>query len=135
MRRIVSGNRTACEGRRLRWCIDSIQYLLRGRRGQIGANVEHKVGLCYDAMYRWEMYMEDRQDGKQCPDFLVLIERPSNREAASYLEAALIMWAKCHARHRKTSVNCRHGDVGGEGKRSVDTAQLPHYVYAALRLL
>ena len=79
--------------------------------------------------------MDDRQDGAWWPDFLALIERPSSREAALYLEAALILWVKCHARHRTTSVNCRHGDVGCEGKRSVDTAQLPHYVYVALRVV
>ena len=135
MRPCTQPGRTVCEGRRLKICTGSLTWLLRGGGGQVGHDVEHKIGLCYDAKFRWEMYMNDRQDGKRCPDFLILLERPSNREAASYLEAALILWVKSHARYTNTSVNCRHGDVGGEGKRSDDTAQLPHYVYCALRVL
>ena len=135
MRSSIQPGRTVCEGKILIRSTGALAWLLRGDGGQVGHDVEHKIGLCYDAKFRWEMYMDDRQDDKWCPDFLILLERPSNREAASYLEAALILWVKSHARYTNTSVNCRHGDVGGEGKRSDDTAQLPHYVYCALRVL
>ena len=135
MRSSIQPGRTVCEGKILIRSTGALAWLLRGVGGQVGHDVEHKIGLCYDAKFRWEMYMDDRQDDKWCPDFLILLERPSNREAASYLEAALILWVKSHARYTNTSVNCRHGDVGGEGKRSDDTAQLPHYVYCALRVL
>ena len=135
MRPCTQPGRTVCEGKKLSRSTGSLMWLLRGDGGQVGHDVEHKIGLCYDAKLRWEMYMDDRQDDKWCPEFLILLERPSNREAASYLEAALILWVKNNARYINTSVNCRHGDVGGEGQRSVDTAQLPHYVYVALRVL
>ena len=53
MRPVIPEGRTVCEGRRLSTCTGSLMWLLRGSGGQVGRNVEHEIGLCYDAMYRW----------------------------------------------------------------------------------
>ena len=94
MLRHVSGGRTHCEGKRLEWRIDKIRKLCRGGQRAI----EHKAGICYDAGKRWEFYTSADDGGNTwVPRLMVLLERPYNREAAGYLEAALISWIKSSA--------------------------------------
>ena len=128
IKRLPSG-RNPCEGMRLRWCIDTINTVVAGRHGKI----EHKVGLAYDVKLRFEMYQEDGEDGKWTPNYLVLIERPTNREAAGYLESALIMHIACDPDLQDDSMNARRKDLGGEGPRQ--TKAKPHYIYFAVRVL
>ena len=123
------GSRRPCEGNRLRYCIDAIIELLRGQRDSL----EYKIGICHDAMLRWERYEQPSRSGTWVPDWLVLIERPGSRESAGYLEAALINYFVNHKYYKTNSINKEHGDLGGEGPRHDNRACLPHYVYLAVK--
>ena len=94
--------------------------------------LEHKVGICYDAKVRFEYYREDQPDNAWRPHFMVLVDRPSNREAAGFLESALMMYTTTSKYYSSNSVNRRRNDVGGAGPRQPKRAHLPHYVYIAL---
>lgn len=129
LKRYTDG-RTPTEGRRLTWCLDVLGRLHhRGRRP-----VEHKVGLCYDAKVRWEWYT-DVDDSTWRPDMMLLVDRPCNRAAAGFLEAGLIAVVFNTPAWRETSINHRRNDYGGSGPRNPQRANLPHYVYIAIRLL
>ena len=108
-----SGNRQPTEGKRLQWCIETFQMLLRGKHDKL----EHKVGICYDAKVRFEYYREDQPDNAWRPHFMVLVDRPSNREAAGFLESALMMYTTTSKYFSSNSVNRRRNDVGGAGPR------------------
>ena len=103
---------------------------MSGRPCEAGA----QIGLCYDAKVRWEHYC-DADDDAWKPTFLVLVERPGSREAAGFLETALIGYATSHAYFQQNSVNLRRRDVGGSGPRPEQRANLPHYVYIAIKIL
>ena len=120
-------NRVVCEGRRVRWAIDALVSLLSGKRRQY----EHKIGIAYDARIRFEHY----RDEEWMPHFMVLLARPSNREAAGYFEAFLIAHVISHEDFSLNSINLRHGDIGGEGRRREETANLPHYVYVCIKVV
>ena len=87
---MLSGDRAHCEGKRFELCIHEIRELCRGGHGTI----EHKVGICYDAGKRWEFYAADDGSSMWVPRLMVLLERPSNRSAAGFLEAALTSWMR-----------------------------------------
>ena len=64
----------------------------------------------------------------------MLIERPSSREAAGYLEAALIAYTTGHTYFSSNSINLARNDIGGSGGRREQIKELPHYVYVAIYL-
>ena len=128
MKRFATG-RVPCEGTRLDWCISVFREVARtGSR-----RVEHNVGLCVDAKVRWGFYRDESAENTWRPDFMVLIERPSTRQAAGFLEAALIQFVKGDRRHIENSINVSRRDKGGEGPRR--KPDLPHYIYVCIRLL
>ena len=64
----------------------------------------------------------------------MLIERPSSREAAGYLEAALIAYTTGHQYFSRNSINLARRVIGGSRGRREKTQNLPHYVYVAIYL-
>ena len=128
MKRYTDG-RPPAEGRRLKWCLETLGKLHnRGRRP-----VEHKIGLCYDAKVRWEYYT-DEADSTWRPDWLLLVDRPCNRASAGFLEAGIIAVVFRTPEWRENSINYRRNDHGGTGPRDPRRANLPHYIYIAVRL-
>ena len=73
-------------------------------------------------------------ESKWKPNLLFLVERPGNREAAGFLEAALINYV-AHAAISGKCVNIARRDKGGEGPRNENRAMSPYYIYLAFRLL
>ena len=119
--------RTASEGRRLLWCLHKLFRL-------ISRDTEHKIGLAYDAKVRWEYYAKaDDADWK--PDVMVLLERASSREAAGFLEAALISAVQnCGQYHmQQNSMNLCRRDIGGTGPRYQENRFMPHYIYVCIQ--
>ena len=126
MTRMTLG-RTAYEGKRLSWCLQKLFRL-------IDRDIEHKIGLAYDAKVRWEYYTKaDDADWK--PDVMVLLERASSREAASFLEAALISAVQhCGQYHmQQNSMNLYRRDLGGTGPRYEEERFMPHYIYVCIQ--
>jgi hypothetical protein len=128
MKRFPDG-RVPCEGTRLEWSIAIFRCIIRtGSR-----RMDHKIGLCYDAKVRWEFYSDESTENTWRPDFMVLVERPSTRQAAGFLEAGLIHIVTNDQRHSANSINMRRRDKGGEGPRR--KPGLPHYIYICIRFL
>ena len=87
-----TNNRVVCEGRRVRWSTDTLEWFLCGKRLQY----EHKIGIAYDAKVRFDHYRDEAPDNQWRPHFMVLLARPSSREAAGYFEALLIAHVTSH---------------------------------------
>ena len=130
LNRMRDESRIPCEGRRLSWCKETFRRLCKGKQ----STIEHKIGLAYDVKGRWEFYISEESSNQWRPDYLILLERPPNREATGYLEAALISWISVHEYYKVNSVNVVRCDLGGEGPRHESRSGLPHYIYIAIRL-
>ena len=118
------------EATNLQRCIETIKDICGG--GEY--TIEHKIGICYDAATRWEFHT--REAGNDwIHRVMVLLERPSCRESAGYLEAALISWVESSKYYSTNSINIRRGDHGGTGPRLAETSNRPFYVYLVIRVL
>ena len=116
------------EGTNLQRCIETIKDICGG--GEY--TIEHKIGICYDAATRWEFYTREADNDWRV---MLLLERPSCRESAGYLEAALISWVAASKYYSTNSINIRRGDHGGTGPRLAETSNRPFYVYLVIRVL
>ena len=122
----TDGRRTS-EGRKLEHCINCLHRLCSDERPH-----EFKIGMASDVLLRYHYYR--RPESKWKPNLLFLVERPGNREAASFLEAALINYV-AHAEISGKCVNIARRDKGGEGPQKESLAMSPYYIYLAFRLL
>jgi len=113
--------RRLIEGRALRMAIATARSFARTR--QCAA---FKIGMCSDVVARWRFYVDDR-----VWTHLVVLQQCSTREAASYVEAALIM--AMDGWHNQTNMNYWTRDVGGEGPVGRGRDDLyTHFVYIVL---
>ena len=89
----------------------------------------YKVGIAQDLAARWEMYQESESSWK--PSHLFILSDEANREAAGYVEAALIRENKYRGRLKSRDVNDINfirQDPGGTGPRK----EGPYFVYLAV---
>ena len=90
------------------------------------ATCHMKIGLCQKVSVRWRMYRDEAAEGEWVPN-MFLVASTETREAASFLEAALIVHMEQY--HDRKSINLFRGDVGGEGPRRPENRLKVHHVY------
>ena len=105
------------EGIQLRLTVQRINWVL----GKRAAN--YKIGIAHDMAVRWEMYRESEWQ----PSHLFIIHLCKSREAAGFLESALILKYSTNSKHSELNLNVQRNDLGGTGPRN----EGPYFVYLA----
>lgn len=119
-REVCIGKNQGLAGRTLRHCMDQVDFIAK-------ANCHMKIGLCQKVSVRWRMYRDEAAEGEWVPNIMFLVASTETREAASFLEAALIVHMEQY--HDRKSINLFRGDVGGEGPRRPENRLKVHHVY------
>ena len=95
---------------------------------------EHKIGICRCPYERFHYYQEP--DSSWSPWLMALLASTATREAASFMEASLILQLETNGlnigNNRNWTTSC---DYGGEGPNRQDEAHLEQYVYLAVKPL
>ena len=119
-------NPTACEGTKLEVAFNRCTWALRRHE------CEFKIGIARLLGSRWQMYQESTD--KWQPTHLFILLEVRGREAAGYVEAALIrmMWDsdKYDDMH---NINYRNNDKGGAGPRQPEHEHAVYCVYLAVK--
>ena len=120
--------RSMVAGRQLRHALAEAMRIIRM------TPCEHKIGICRCPYERFHYYQEP--DSSWSPWLMALLASTATREAASVMEASLILQLETNGlnieNNRNWTTSC---DYGGEGPNRQDEAHLEQYVYLAVKPL
>ena len=113
------GSTNLSEGVQLRSTVRRINWVLDRQESHF------KIGIAHDMAARWEMYRESEWK----PSHLFIIHLCSSREAAGFVESALIHKFSTNSKHSELNINVKRNDLGGTGPRN----DCPYFVYLAVK--
>ena len=116
----------ASEGTKLRNAVSAAERILRLHP------CEFKFGMARLLGQRWLMYQDSDSD-KWRPTHLFLLAEVCGREAAGYMEAALIVQFIDFGTDPELNINLQNHDYGGTGPRAEEFMHHKHFVYLACR--
>ena len=115
----------AAEGTRLREAVKACRWVLKRHPCQF------KVGMARELGVRWVHYLEDAAT-RWCPTHIFLLAEVRGREAAGYLEAALIAVMADLDVDQELNQNIHNRDYGGTGPRHPEFLDHQYYIYLAV---
>ena len=116
---------TACEGTRLKLAVRACEFILKRH------TCPFKIGMARSLGTRWEL---SKHSTSWRPSHLFIIGEVQGREAAGYLEAALIALLYDLDLPIEYNINLKRCDIGGTGPRTAEFMYDKYFVYLAVEV-
>ena len=117
----------ASEGTKLRNAVSAAERILRLHPCEFKFGMARLLGQC------WLMYQDSDSD-KWRPTHLFLLTEVCGREAAGYMEAALIGQFIDFGTDTELNINLQNNDYGGTGPRTEEFMHHMYFVYLACKV-